>query len=117
MGRFKRINGLKQTKIMANITVQELKERMDKGEQLTIIDVRETYEFEEGNIPGATNIPLALVPLKLEDLEQYRNEELIMQCRSGARSAAATQVLMSNGFTNVRNLEGGILAWNALNNA
>lgn len=102
---------------MANITVQELKERMDNGEKLTIIDVRETYEFEEGNIPGATNIPLALVPLRIDELEEYRNTELIMQCRSGARSAAATQVLQNSGFTNVRNLEGGILAWNALNNA
>lgn len=95
---------------MNDITVQELKERMDKGEQLHIIDVREPYEFEEFNI-GATLIPLGTMPDNLAKLASLKNEEVIVHCRSGARSGNAKLFLMDNGFTNVRNVLGGMLAW------
>lgn len=95
---------------MADITVQELIERMDKGEKLNIIDVREVYENEEFNI-GATLIPLGELPGRLGELDSLKNEEIIVHCRSGARSNNAKLFMMSEGFTNVRNLLGGMLAY------
>jgi rhodanese-related sulfurtransferase len=96
------------------ITAAEVKQRLQANEKLNIIDVREPYEFEEMNIPTAVNIPLGNVPMQIEELEHLKNEEVIMQCRSGARSAAVQQFLLNAGFTNVKNLIGGILAYNEL---
>ena len=93
-----------------DITVQELKERMDKGEQLNLFDVREPHEFEEFNI-GARLIPLGEIPNQLDQLASLKNEEIIVHCRSGARSGNAKLFLMDNGFTIVRNVLGGMLAW------
>ncbi len=95
---------------MSDITVQELKERMDHGEKLHIIDVREPHEFEEFNI-GAQLIPLGTLPEKLSELNTLKNEEVIVHCRSGARSGNAKLYMMDSGFTNVRNLLGGMMAW------
>ncbi|MEZ0609839.1 rhodanese-like domain-containing protein [Fibrella sp. WM1] len=95
-----------------DITVQELRERLDKGEKLNIIDVREPNEYAEDNI-GATLIPLGELPYRLDEIESLQDEELIVHCRSGARSARAQQFLEENGFNNVRNLQGGMLAYRA----
>ena len=99
---------------MSDITCDELKERMDKGEMLNIIDVREPYEFEEFNI-GAQLIPLGEIPGRLDELSHLKNEEVIVHCRSGARSGNAKLFLAENGFTNVRNLIGGMVQWQANN--
>jgi rhodanese-related sulfurtransferase len=96
------------------ITAQEVKQRLDAGEKLHIIDVREVYEFEESNIPTAKNIPLSTISSQIVELDNLKNEELIMQCRSGQRSKVAQQLLLQAGFSNVKNFEGGILAWQAL---
>lgn len=95
---------------MSDITVNELKKRMDAGEKLHVIDVREPYEFAEFNI-GATLIPLGELPGRLSEIEHLKNEELIVHCRSGMRSNNAKMFLAGNGFTNVRNLLGGMMAW------
>ncbi len=95
---------------MNDITVEELKERMDKGEKLHIIDVREPHEYEEYNI-GATLIPLGTLPSKLEELQALKEEEVILHCRSGARSGNAKLFMEDSGFSKVRNLLGGMLAW------
>lgn len=92
---------------MADITCKELKERQRNNEKLNIIDVREQYEFDAVNM-GAVLIPLGLLPHKLDDIEQFKNEELIIHCKSGRRSDNAKKFLEQNGFTNVRNLLGGI---------
>ncbi|MES2780376.1 MAG: rhodanese-like domain-containing protein [Bacteroidota bacterium] len=97
---------------MTDITCQELKERMDKGEKLTIIDVREVHEYEEFNI-GAELIPLGEIPFRLDELSHLKNEEVIVHCRSGARSGNAKMFMTESGFTNVRNLIGGMLEWRA----
>jgi len=95
---------------MEDITAIELKSRMDNGTAPMIIDVRETWEFDEFNI-GATLIPLAELPGKWEDLEDHKQEEIVVHCRSGARSATAKAYLESQGFSKVRNLLGGMLDW------
>lgn len=93
-----------------DITAEELKSRIDNGEKPFIIDVREEPEYNEDNIGGVL-IPLGSLPHNLDELEEYKDEEVIVQCRSGARSATAKAFLEQNGFQNVRNLLGGILAY------
>jgi rhodanese-related sulfurtransferase len=95
---------------MTDITVHELHERMQKNEALNIIDVREVYEYEEFNI-NAKNIPLGELPRRMDEVSTNKDEEIIIHCRSGARSGQAKMYLMSEGFTNVRNLLGGMLSW------
>jgi rhodanese-related sulfurtransferase len=95
---------------MEDITIEELKQRMDAGEKLNVFDVRELHEYEEYNI-GATLIPLGTLPGKLDELAEFKNQEIILHCRSGARSGNAKMFMLDSGFTNVRNLLGGMLAW------
>ena len=97
---------------MTDITASELKERLANGEKPFILDVREDWEYQEQNLNGL-NIPLGSLPDKLDELEDHKNDEIIVHCRSGARSASAKAFLTQQGFTNVRNLTGGILAYNA----
>ncbi|MFN4862944.1 MAG: rhodanese-like domain-containing protein [Bacteroidota bacterium] len=95
-----------------DISVVELKKRLDAGETINLIDVREQHEYDEFNL-GGDLIPLGTLPGKLEDLEDLKNEEVIVHCRSGARSGTAKMFLTQSGFTNVRNLLGGVLDWQA----
>ncbi|MDJ0364737.1 rhodanese-like domain-containing protein [Hymenobacter sp. H14-R3] len=99
---------------MPDITAPELKQRQQAGQTPTIIDVREPWEFEESRISGSQNIPLGNLPAALDDLEDLKDQEVIVHCKSGARSSAAKAFLTQQGFTNVRNLEGGIMAYQAL---
>ncbi len=91
-----------------DINADELKERIAKKEDLNIIDVREEWEYEEQNI-GALLIPLALLPQRIEEIADWKNKEIIVHCRSGARSSQAQKYLQSQGFEHVRNLTGGII--------
>ncbi|HNV97976.1 MAG TPA: rhodanese-like domain-containing protein [Chitinophagales bacterium] len=95
-----------------DITVEELKQRMDAGEDLLIIDVREQHEYQEFNI-GAVHIPLSTVPMRMYDFDDEKDREIIVHCRSGVRSNTAKMMMMQSGFTNVRNLIGGMLEWQA----
>ncbi len=98
---------------MNDISAQELKERLSKGEKINIIDVREPYEFEEYNI-GAVLVPLGDLQSRIDDFDDWMEEEVVVHCRSGARSAAAKSFMAQNGFTKVRSLLGGILAYQEL---
>ena len=93
-----------------DINVQELKERLDKGEDLVLIDVRQPNEHEEFNVGGKL-IPLGTVPMRMSEISEDKDVEVVVYCRSGGRSGQAKQFLMQNGFSNVRNLQGGMLAW------
>jgi len=95
---------------MKEITVQELKQKIDNNEDFQLIDVREPFEYEMSNLEGE-NIPLAGIVIEASKIS--RDKPVIMQCRSGARSAAAVAQLEQLGYTNVYNLAGGILAWAA----
>lgn len=90
------------------ITVQELKQRLDAGEDLMVLDVREPFEHQIANING-TLIPMNEVPQRLAEID--RNREIVVQCRSGARSQRVAEFLAGQGYPNVKNLAGGILAW------
>ncbi|MGH9218471.1 MAG: molybdopterin-synthase adenylyltransferase MoeB [Vicinamibacterales bacterium] len=91
------------------LTARELKAELDRGETLQIIDVREPQEYQINRIPGSTLIPLGDLPKRYVELDP--NANLVMQCKSGMRSAKAQDFLRSKGFTRVRNLTGGVLAW------
>lgn len=98
---------------MEDITVSELRERLENNEDFVFIDVREEHEYEDDNL-DAINIPLGELPEKLGELEEHKHDEIVIHCRSGARSGNAKNFLVSKGFTNVRNVLGGILAYRAL---
>ena len=96
---------------MQLITVAELKQRISNGEKLNLVDVREPSEHNEFNIGGVL-IPLGKIQtMEVDQLEALKNQELILYCRSGNRSGQACQILDMLGFTNTKNLQGGMLAW------
>ena len=91
------------------IDVHALKSRLDAGEKFKFVDVREPHEYEEYNI-GAELIPLGSIPERLADFGD-KDSDIVLHCRSGARSGNAQRYLESQGFTNVTNVTGGVLAW------
>jgi len=96
---------------MQEINVSELKSRLDNGENIYILDVREPDEFASYNIGGQL-LPLGQVmSMQLGDLEDKKEDEIIVHCKSGKRSMQACLVLETMGFQNVKNLTGGVVAW------
>jgi rhodanese-related sulfurtransferase len=95
---------------MEDITIQELHDRRKQGDDLSLIDVREPHEHAEFEL-GGENLPLGDIHSWMDDLEDSRDEELILYCRTGNRSGIAKAFLESAGFKKVRNLTGGIVAW------
>ena len=94
---------------MKEIDVQTLKARLDAGEAFKFVDVREPHEYEEYNI-GAELIPLGEIPERLDDFGE-KDAPIVLHCRSGARSGNAQRYLAAQGFTDVTNVKGGVLAW------
>jgi len=96
---------------MENISIQEVRSRMDAGETLNLVDVREPAENAEFNIGGILH-PLGNIRnFDVDVLEDLKDKEVICYCRSGNRSGQAAMMLESMGFRNVKNLVGGMLAW------
>jgi adenylyltransferase/sulfurtransferase len=91
------------------VSPAELKAELDRGETVQIVDVREPQEYQINRIPGSVLIPVGDLPRRYVELDP--NANLVMQCKSGVRSKRAQDFLASKGFTRVRNLTGGILAW------
>lgn len=96
---------------MQDITVEELKKRAEAGEQLYVLDVREPDEYAAYNI-GAKLFPLGnILSMQLEDIDDMKDAEVIVHCKSGKRSMQACMVLDQVGFTNTKNVVGGVMAW------
>jgi len=91
------------------ISPKELKTRLDKGDKLVLLDVRENWEYSLAKIGGSILVPLGTLPQSLTQLN--RDSEIIAICHHGMRSADATNFLVQQGFPNVKNLVGGIDAW------
>jgi len=89
--------------------VQELKEKMDRGDAFVLVDVREPHEIAISRLPGSVKIPLGSLPANVNRLSTA--DDIVVHCRTGVRSAKAVQFLMSAGFGRVRNLTGGIDRW------
>jgi Rhodanese-related sulfurtransferase len=93
-------------------TVEQLKARLDAGEKLHLIDVREDDEVAYGMIDGAVHIPMGQIPERLADIP--KDEEVIFICRSGSRSGRVCEYLAAQGFGKTVNMLGGMLAWDNL---
>ena len=89
--------------------MEQLKSKIDRGDDFFLLDVREPNEFQICRIAGATLIPLGELARRTGELD--RDREMVVQCKVGARSARAVSLLQERGFTRVSNLKGGILAW------
>jgi sulfur-carrier protein adenylyltransferase/sulfurtransferase len=87
----------------------EVKAKLDRGDRFELIDVREPHEYQIARIPGAKLIPLGELPKRLSELD--KNAEIVAHCKMGGRSQQAVDLMKQNGFTNVRNMTGGITAW------
>ncbi len=96
---------------MQTISTEELKKRLDANEKINLVDVREPDEHHEFNI-GGTLLPLGnIMSMAIDEIEDLKNAEVICYCRSGKRSMQATMMLETFGFTNVKNLSGGMMEW------
>lgn len=93
-----------------HMIVQELKARLDRNESVVLLDVRKPFEREIADL-GGISIPLDELEDRMDELSEYRDREIVVYCRSGARSARAVSMLQQAGFDHARNLEGGVLAW------
>lgn len=93
---------------MNEISAKELQEKLEKGESLYLIDVREEDEVSQGIIPGAKHIRLSEIPERMNELD--KDKHYYMVCRSGGRSGRATEFLKEQGYQ-VTNMSGGMLAW------
>jgi rhodanese-related sulfurtransferase len=91
------------------IDVSELKNRLDAGEDLVLLDIRSAAEVQQGVLPNSEHLPMHLIPLKMQDLPKDR--DVVLYCRSGARSYHACAFLEQQGVRNVYNLRGGIIDW------
>ncbi len=91
------------------IDVPALKNRLDAGEDLLLLDIRSEAEVRQGVLPGSEHLPMHLIPLKMQDLP--RDRDVVLYCRTGARSYHACAFLEQQGVRNVYNLRGGIIDW------
>jgi adenylyltransferase/sulfurtransferase len=98
---------------MEQITVQQFKEKIEAGEDVFLLDVREPFEQYQSNIDydHSTLIPVDELPARLDEIKKHKNDEIVCMCRSGSRSSKAAKFLEKEGFENVKNLKGGINQW------
>lgn len=95
--------------LIKEIEVTELAQLKENGETIRVIDIRQPAELSAGVIPGAEPLPMHIIPLRINEFK--RDEKLVMVCRSGARSAQACMFMQQQGYENVYNLRGGMMAW------
>ncbi len=94
-----------------DITVEELKEKLDRKEDFIFLDVREPFEYEIAKIEGTQLIPLGQIESRISELEPFKNKEIVAHCKMGGRSRRALEILKAKGFKNLKNVAGGIQAW------
>lgn len=92
------------------MTVRELHDLLQSGESVFLLDVRQPHEYQIAHLDGHL-IPLGELPARLDELAPHRDEQIVVYCRSGARSGQAVQFLRAHGYAGAVNLDGGILAW------
>lgn len=93
------------------VSVEEVRKALDSGESVTVVDVREPDEWEEGHIAGAKLVPRGLLELQAADQLSDKDAEIVVHCALGGRGSLAAKSLQEMGYTNVDNMEGGVNAW------
>lgn len=101
----------KQAVTIPEITVFELKAKMDRKDDFVLLDVREPFEYEIAKIPGSRLIPVGQLQNRLSELEPFKDKEIVAHCKLGGRSAKAVELLLNSGFKKVWNVVGGIAEW------
>ena len=96
-----------------DLNAKQFYEMMQKEKDVIILDVRTPQEYQEGHISNAINIPVQILGQQLDKLKNFKDKKILVYCRSGHRSAIASQILDRAGFKNVYNLKGGLLEWKA----
>jgi rhodanese-related sulfurtransferase len=107
----RRIEDMSQQDLPAEIDVKSVKQLLDQGEQLTLLDVREPSEIATAAINGTVRIPMQQIPTRVAELTPQKNERIVVHCHHGGRSARVQAWLQQQGFTQVQNMTGGIDAW------
>jgi len=97
--------------MILEISTADLRARIDAGENIMLLDVRQPAEYAEQHIPNSILIPLGELPERIDEIEEYRDKEIVVICRSGNRSGQACMFLTMSGFENVLNMRGGMLQW------
>ncbi len=95
--------------MIKEIDADELKARLDAGDDIELLDIRSDAEIAQGILPNSQHVPMHLIPLRINDFS--RDKDIVLYCRSGARSYHACSYLAQQGINNVINLRGGIIAW------
>ncbi|WP_299238203.1 rhodanese-like domain-containing protein [Sulfurihydrogenibium sp.] len=96
-----------------DLNAKQFYEMMQKEKNVIILDVRTPQEYQEGHISNAINIPVQILGQQLDKLNNFKDKKILVYCRSGHRSAIASQILDKAGFKNVYNLKGGLFEWKA----
>jgi rhodanese-related sulfurtransferase len=96
-----------------DLNAKQFYEMMQKEKNVIILDVRTAQEYQEGHISNAINIPVQILGQQLDKLNNFKDKKILVYCRSGHRSAIASQILDRAGFKNVYNLKGGLFEWKA----
>ncbi|SHK06888.1 Rhodanese-related sulfurtransferase [Clostridium cavendishii DSM 21758] len=96
---------------MKNLTIKEAYNFIHENPNALILDVRTIEEYSDGHLPKSTNIPLAILPLKIDEIAQYENTPVLVYCQRGGRSYQASIILEDNGFTDLYNMANGFAAW------
>lgn len=107
---FKRLGITDRLRGINNVDVHEAKELINTRDAV-VLDVREADEFVAARIPSARHIPLREIGGRINELKPYKDKPIVVSCRSGSRSAHAVRMLHKQGFTEVYNLKGGLVAW------
>lgn len=110
------VTRLRQPSAVGRVDAASMKQRLDRGESQTILDVRgaDEYRGELGHIPSSINVPLGDLPAALPRLETPRDKHIVVVCRTDKRSAKAAELLANAGYREIKVLEGGMEQWNRL---
>lgn len=105
------LNFLKRNSSVINVSAQEAHDIITKSKDILILDVRTPGEFSNGHIPGAINIPHNILPVRLNELDKFKDKTIIVHCEAGGRSASAVRILEQNGFKNIYHMYKGFSSW------
>ena len=94
-----------------NVSIGEAHELINKGNQILILDVRTPTEYNSGHIPNAINIPHNTLNVRINELEKYKDKNILVHCQSGGRSSVAVQILERQGFNKIYHMKSGFGAW------
>lgn len=101
----------KMNKNVTDVSCRRAHELIENNKEMLILDVRTVEEYKEGHIPGATLIPVQILDVKLDEIDEYKEKPVLVYCAAGGRSPRAVQMLVENDFTNIYHMDRGFSGW------